>query len=119
MTWYAAHLIMYFKFKDNKYQINFPVFENIVLIEAESDTAAAEKANQSLLEKDSLSEDDCWNNIPGRWCSGGVRKIIECLDGHLQPSNGTEISYSQYVCENKKLLDELIQGDIVSIIYEE
>jgi len=44
-TWYSAHVIMFAEFKDGP-QEHFPVWENVVLIEAESEESAFEKAER-------------------------------------------------------------------------
>ena len=43
--WYAAHILMYVKRK-NKHSGKIPVWENIVLIKAESEDAAFAKAQE-------------------------------------------------------------------------
>jgi Domain of unknown function (DUF4288) len=43
MAWFSAHIIIYTKFKDGIQDV-FPVYENIVLIEADSSETAFEKA---------------------------------------------------------------------------
>ncbi|MBN2004361.1 MAG: DUF4288 domain-containing protein [Anaerolineae bacterium] len=43
MNWYAAHAVMYVKFKDRQ-QEKYPLWENILLIAAESDEEALAKA---------------------------------------------------------------------------
>lgn len=45
MSWYAAHIIQYWKFLDGV-QDSYPLYENIVLIQAEVADEAWEKANQ-------------------------------------------------------------------------
>jgi hypothetical protein len=45
MTWYAAHIVMAVKFKRGE-QNRFPVWENIVLISAESEEEAFAKAEE-------------------------------------------------------------------------
>src|SRR3989442_6952758 len=42
-TWYAAHIVMYVTFKDGA-QDHYPVWENIVLIEAPTEDEAFSKA---------------------------------------------------------------------------
>jgi len=43
MGWYAAHIIQYARFKDGR-QDTYPCYENIVLLEAASISAAQEEA---------------------------------------------------------------------------
>ena len=60
MGWYAASIIMYTEFKDGV-QDKYPVWENIILIEGQSETEAKEKAEKRGRE----DEGDC--------CAGALR----------------------------------------------
>lgn len=55
MNWYAAHAIMYMKFKDRQ-QEKYPLWENILLIAAESDEEALAKAVVRAKEDEGDSE---------------------------------------------------------------
>jgi hypothetical protein len=121
MTWYAAHLITYFEFND-KNDKQIPVWENIVLIEANSDESASEKAKKYLSEKyesyDS-EESTLWDGFPGNWRPAGIRKVIECECEDDTLSDGIEVTYSQYICQTEDIVNAFVQGDPVSIVYEE
>ena len=117
--WYAAHIIMYVKFKDVT-QTKYPVWENLYLIEAENDNDALEKAK--LLGKEDEGDSDGtfrWDDKPAEWVFGGIRKIIKCDNYHEKPVPGTELSYSEFLVNNEDDLNRLIKGDSVDIKYIE
>jgi hypothetical protein len=117
MNWYAAHIIMYVKFKDDN-QDKYPIWENIVLIMAESD----EQAMQKVTERAKRDEGDCegsftWEGRPATWCFAGVRKLISCEDPTERPDDGTEISYSEMEVTSPEAFAELVKGEEVGIRY--
>jgi hypothetical protein len=78
MTWYAAHIIMFVKTK-GKRQRRFPVWENILFFQADSETDAFTKAE----ERGRLEEGDDdgtfrWGGKPAAWVFAGVRKLTTC-----------------------------------------
>ena len=117
--WYAAHIIMLVQFKD-LVQDTFPLWENIVLIEAESSEEADDKARR--LGKDAEGDSAgtfCWDDRPATWVFAGIRKLIECQDSEIAPRDGVEISYSQLVVQDKASVNKLVQGVPVTVLYEE
>jgi hypothetical protein len=119
MTWYAAHTIMYVKFADGN-QEKYPIWENIILIEANSDEEALEKAETRAKEDESESEDDfTWENRSASLIFAGIRKLISCNNPDENPRHGTEISYSQMEVKTEDELSKLVKGESVTIIYEE
>jgi hypothetical protein len=50
---------------------------------------------------------------------GGVRKLIECQDGEMQPQHGTEVSYSQMEAGSEGDITKLVQGEAVTVLYTE
>lgn len=119
MSWYAAHNIMYVMFKDGC-QDKYPVWENIILIEAESEEQALKKATKigQEAEGDSLGT-FYWENRPATWVFAGVRKLIKCQSRNEKPSDGTEITYSEMLLDCEESLSKLVSGETVTIIYEE
>jgi hypothetical protein len=78
MSWFAAHIVMFVKVT-GKRQRRFPVWENIVLIEADSEARAFAKAEQ----RGRLDEGDDggsfrWGGQPASWVFAGVRKLTLC-----------------------------------------
>nr|WP_319396429.1 DUF4288 domain-containing protein [uncultured Desulfobacter sp.] len=129
-TWFAAHVIMYIKYKDTKKQSDYPVYENVCLIEAETVDIAYERAHKigKQYEGDSTGT-FTWGNEPAEWVFGGIRKLIECQNsseqliadpnGDNKPLDGSEITYSQFIVDNKKMLEKLINGESVNLLYSE
>jgi len=119
MAWYAAHIVMSVEFKNGS-QDYFPVWENIVLISAESSSEAMEKARSI----GRAEEGDCdgtfrWEGREASWVFGGIRKLIETEDGAQRPADCTEITYSQMRLKDKQSLAQFISGDSVNVMYEE
>jgi hypothetical protein len=114
--WYAVSVIMYVEFKDS-HQNNYPVWENVYLVSAESAEEAFEKAEGFGREQQGDSEGTfTWEDRPARWVFAGVRKVIKCDE---RPDDGIEITYSQFLLKDKKSLDKLVNGETVCLIYEE
>jgi len=113
--WFAAHIVMYVQFKEEG-QTAFPVWENIVLIHAQSDEEAFEKA-ETIGREGEGDEDGSfrWLDKPARWVFGGVRKLTLCLDAAKRPEDGTEISYIQMWVRSRSALRKLIQSDRVGV----
>jgi hypothetical protein len=119
MPWYAASVVLYFKFKDGN-QNTYPVWENVILIEANTPQEAFEKAKRIGLTEEGDSDGTMkWENRPASIVFAGVRKVIECTDKNDRPMDSTEITYSQFRLRDKQSLDKLIKGDPVEVTYEE
>ena len=119
MRWFAASIVLYVKYKDNK-QNNYPIWENIYLISAMTPNEAYRKAislgkNQQGDSNGTLK----WCKRPACWKYAGVRKIIECTERNNKPTDGTEISYAQMLIKNRNDLKKLIKCKPVEVIYEE
>lgn len=99
MTWYAAHLVEYFKLRD-EVQETYLAFENIVLIEADSVEQGFQEAER--MGRENIVEDDTLtvNDKPAICVFGGVRKLVECedttQDSTKRPKHGTEVTYSKF-----------------------
>jgi hypothetical protein len=116
MKWYAAHLILYVRFKSGR-QRHYPVWENIVLIRATTETAAMAKAEQRGHE----AEGDCdgsftWEGRSAEWVFAGVRKLMLCVDAEERPRHGTEVTYLELEVASKEALQKLVDGERVSVI---
>ncbi len=120
--WYAAHIIMNVEFADPADQTSYPFWENIVLVEAESEDEAWEKAERIGRDDETDGTDGFrWNKKPARWRYAGVRKLIECRsdDPTDRPVDGAEVSYSQMSVPDKESLSKLVQGKPVEVVYEQ
>lgn len=108
MSWYAAHIIMYVKLKADS-QRRFPIWENIVLLEAQNPETALQKAEQhGRLGEGDADGSFTWGGKPATWVFAGVRKLLQCEDQQTRPGDGTEITYSEL--EVKSEADALALG---------
>jgi hypothetical protein len=110
---------MWVKLK-GKHQSRFPVWENIVLIEADSKAQAFHKAEQhGRLEEGDDDGTFRWGGQPARWVFAGVRKLTACEDPETHPGDGTEVSYSELELESQEAVAQLVAGKPVSLRYNE
>jgi len=113
-SWYAAHLVMYVKFREGG-QARFPVWENVVLLSAGDEAEAFEKAERRGRED---AEDDGsfrWGGKPARWVFAGVRKLTACDEPARRPGDGTEITYTEMVLDSEQSVERLVKGEPVSV----
>ncbi len=119
INWYAVSIIMLIKFDDGN-QDTYPIWENIVLIKAESVSKAFKKAEKIGKDYERTKEGSVTCN--GRLATevfAGVRKLIECDDSEERPSDGTELTYSQMVISDENSFSRFVQGKSVNLLYEE
>ncbi len=118
-NWFAAHLIMYVELKDGEAR-NIPVLENIVLIKANSEDEAFEKAER----RGRGDEGDDggsfrWDAKPARWRFAGVRKLTLCQQPEERPDDGIEISYTEMRVSSLDALYKLASGKPVGVRYHD
>lgn len=132
MTWYAAHIITYVKFSDGV-QDKYPIWENVVLIDSKPEDdpyVEAERIGREAYEdEDNGSSRMTWEGRPGRWVYAGIRKLIQCQDTvpflterantEFRPQHGTEVTYSQMEVDSEEALTKLVNGEPVTVLYEE
>jgi hypothetical protein len=119
MNWFAAHLVMYVKLKDQP-QDRFPLWENIVLVKAVSEDEAFAKAEQRGREEE--GDDDGsfrWAGNPARWVFAGVRKLTTCQDADKRPTDGTEVSFTEMEIHSEEAIRKLLEGEPVSVKFTE
>ncbi len=119
MPWYAASAIMYVRFKDGQ-QDHYPVWENILLVEAASESLAQERAT----ERARLDEGDSdgtfrWNGRPAGWVFAGVRKILLVSHEGDNLGHGDELTYSEFSVADENALHDLAAGREVVLRYIE
>ncbi len=110
MAWYAAHAIMYVKFKGG-IQDKYPFWENIILIEAGTDEEAFKKAEIRAKEDEGDSQGTFTHT--GRaatWVFAGIRKLVSCTDPLDQPTDGTEITYLEMEVESEDCFNKFMNG---------
>lgn len=115
MNWYAAHLVMYVERKA-KHQDRFPLWENIVLIRADTEDEAFAKAEQRGREDE--GDDDGtfrWGDEPACWVFAGVRKLTLCQDAEKRPGDGTEISFTELEVGSTETIGKLLAGEAVTV----
>ncbi len=118
-NWYAAHLILYVKLKDQP-QESYTIWENILLLKAATEEEAFEKAAQRGREEE--GDDDgsfLWAGKPACWVFAGVRKLTLCEDPERRPGDGTEVSYLELEVDSEQAVTKLVRGDSVSVKYRE
>ncbi len=118
MPWYAAHTIMRVKLKEHQ-QDQYPIWENVILIEANSDDEALSKAQERGKEDEIQSDDFTWEGHPAILTFEGVRKIIDCQEKNDFPRDGTEITYSQMLVASEEALLQLVEGKSIIVQYDE
>lgn len=119
MSWFAAHLVLYVKLKGQP-QKRFPVWENIVLIQADSDDEAFAKAERHGREEE--GDDDGtfrWGSQPATWVFAGVRKLTACQDPEKRPGDGSEISYLEMEVGSQEAVEQLVEGQPVPVRFKE
>jgi hypothetical protein len=119
MGWYAASIVMCTRFKDGR-QDKFPVWENVILIQADSDDEALEKANKRGMDDEGDSSGTYYyEDRPATLVFSGIRKIIKTQDSETRPGDGTEITYSQMEVDSEGALSRLVKGEPVTLSYLE
>ncbi len=124
MTWYAAHIILLTKFLDGV-QDSYPIWENVVLINADTPDEAyaiADKKGEAEASVGSHSH----NGRPAVWVYAGTRKLNECLE-YFDPAErvpdgteeyGTEVTYSSFVLPDEEAMQKLLANRDVTVLYE-
>jgi Domain of unknown function (DUF4288) len=115
MSWFAAHVIMAVKLKNGQ-QSRFPVWENVVLIEARSEDEAFRKAEE--LGRRGEGDDDGtfrWGGKAATWLFAGVRKLTECAYTGAQPGDGSEITYNEIELESQEAVASFAAGEPVPL----
>lgn len=119
MTWYAAHLILFVRFKERR-QTRFPVWENIVLIQADSEEEALVKAEKRGRQDEGDSDGTFqWEGHLAEWVFAGVRQLILCQDENRRPGDGTEVTYLEMEVASEEALRKLAAGEQVSVRLED
>ena len=119
MKWYAAHAVMYVKWKQGRQNV-FPVWENVLLIKAKDGRAALRLARARAREDAGDSRGSLvWDGRPAVWKFGGIRKVIACQEEASQPTHGQELTYSEFLVGSRRELEKLIKGKSARVDYVE
>ena len=121
MSWFAAHAIMYVRFKAGAQEV-FPVWENVLLIEA----AAPSEVWQKAVARAREDEGDCggsfrWGDRPAEWVFAGLRKVVAVSHqgANDRLGDGDEITYSEFQVPDQADLQRLVSGEEVAVRYVE
>jgi hypothetical protein len=123
--WFTAHIILCLRYLDGE-QGNYPVMENIVLIEASTSEEAWLKAERKGQTEAIGSECTTRSGRRAVWEFAGIRKVMKCLETFdpgersegSSEENGTEVSHSSFSLDSEDSLRKLVNNESVSIVYE-
>lgn len=116
MSWYAASAIMFVKYKDGN-QNNYPIWENVHLIEASTPEEAEEKAIKRAKEDEGDSSGSFkWEERPATWVFAGLRKLLT-VDLEGREFDGAEITFSEFEVSTEVDLLALVNGEDVKVLY--
>lgn len=123
-TWYAAHIIEYARFLDGV-QDSYSLYENIVLIEAETLEEARNEA--ARIGQAETGGSVSVNGRDAEMVFAGIRKLIACADTvtaerereHIpfRPAHGTEVSYSFLEIGSTEEFKRFVDGESVQVWY--
>jgi hypothetical protein len=115
MVWYAAHLVLYFRYKRKRPQKRFLIWENIVLVQAGSQEEAFSKAEERGREDAAADNSLRIDDEPAELVFAGVRKLVLCQDEDRRPTDGTEVSYTEMQVSSEEAIRKLVAGHAVSV----
>jgi Domain of unknown function (DUF4288) len=123
--YYIAHVIIWVKYKDGN-QTEYPVWENIYLIKADTEEEAWEKAEQEGKGYPSPEDDLTVDGRSAEWVYGGVRKVIHSVSGDfiniqidLAHEDIAELTWNEFTVPDEESLEKLIAGGPVNLSYDE
>lgn len=119
MSWFAAHVVMAVKLKSGR-QSRFPVWENIVLIEADSEEEAFRKAEDIGRQREGDDGGSFrWGGKAATWVFAGVRKLTECVLTGNRPGDGSEVTYNELELDSHEAVEQFAAGDPVPLRYND
>jgi hypothetical protein len=109
-TWYAAHIVMVAELTRAQ-QETFPAWENIVLIAADSEDEAFQKADAyGAAEEQVVDESFRWGGQPARWKYVGVRKLTECRFLADEPCDLGDATYFELEFPSRAAIENYVAG---------
>ncbi len=115
--WYAAHAVMLIRLNSGE-QTEFPIWENIFLIEATTPKEAHAKAEARAREDETHDQNRdhpfkglTLSDEPAEFKFLGLRKLMQCFSDEEQPGDGTEISHNQITFADRAQLEKFVAGD--------
>jgi hypothetical protein len=119
MSWYCAHIVMLVELK-NATQERFPVWENVILIEAKNEEVAFDMAERhGRAEEGDDGETFEWEQSPARWVFAGVRKLtqFDTLSGSFD--SGVELTYTEFEVGSREEVKQLASGKPVQALFND
>lgn len=114
--WYAAHAVLAIRFVEGA-QTEWPIWENVYLIEADDDETAMQKAETRAIQDAGDSNGTMrWRERRARFEFKGIRKLITCTDGNR---DGSELTFSEFVLASEEDVCHAAAGDEVVARYVE
>jgi hypothetical protein len=122
MPWFAAHAVMWFRFKDGV-QDYCPLWENILLIEAADFEEAERKAGDLAREEEGDSDGSLTcDDRPVTCIFAGLRKVVTVShreSSEERPQNGDEVTYSRFEVSDEDTVRRFAAGETVKVEYVE
>lgn len=125
---YAAHVVMRVVLIDEP-QVNFPVWENVVLVESVNPEEAERVARQFGLDAEGTAEGSMtWEGKKAELVFAGIRRLTSCVDltnyanlegSEAKAGNGTEITYFQFTMKSRSDFDDFLAGQEVELKLKE
>ena len=117
--WYCAHILVSVRYREGN-QDTIPLWENILLIQANSSDQAFREAERLAEEKYGIDDPLICDGRAAYYQVEGVRKIIriEVPDVTSVPS-GTEVTYLQIEVDTEQELELVKNGLTVKVIFDD
>ena len=121
MTWFAASTVIGMRRQDGKGVIS--IYENIILIEAETANDAHRIASEIGLSEANIEDGLTIDDMPAVRIFAGIRKIITVSNpapydlDQDRPITGTEITYSEFEVPDEDSLQRFARGETMNVLY--
>jgi hypothetical protein len=113
MHWYVASLVMNTRF-DQGPQTEYPVWENLILIQAKSSRRALDRANKlGRSAQKELAHSVMYRGRHASLTFAGVRRLVTLEDG--RPTDGSQVSMTLFQVRGQKAFRRLLRGKEVSL----
>ena len=124
MPWFAAHVVVYFRWKDQP-QTRFTVWENVHLLEAADHVEARVQAEALGRREEGDARgtlemtDDAGTRHSATVVFAGVRKVLSVAHERVnnQLGSGDEVTFSEFVVDDEDTIRRLAGGEVVALTY--
>lgn len=118
--WYCVHAVHFFEYQDGP-QSDWLVWEHMYLIEAACPDEAKRKGeSRALQDQTPEASRTTVDGKPARLRFTTIRKVVECQDLDPEsglPTDGTELSYSEYAVLTREDFVSLTSGKSATVVY--